>query len=184
MVSTLLIIHSLFEVMCILTCSPTNTSLKSPDAELMSRVLQCNIHFVCLVAAIKFNEVLRELFLADNKLTPSDGVQLGSLLKTNRTLSLLDLRNNLLQVTMPSFLIACDCFNLYCHLTGLLQTTQFLEDITCQHSSIWQYCTSTGSGYGNGSVRGLSADSPSPFKTKTCKYDNVYVVRVFVSPKW
>jgi protein phosphatase 1 regulatory subunit 37 len=50
-----------------------------------------------LVAAIKFNETLRELFLADNKLTPSDGVQLGSLLKTNKTLSLLDVRNNLLQ---------------------------------------------------------------------------------------
>jgi protein phosphatase 1 regulatory subunit 37 len=56
------------------------------------------ILLMCVVAAVKFNEVLRELFLADNKLTPSDGVQLGSLLKTNRTLSLLDLRNNLLQV--------------------------------------------------------------------------------------
>ena len=47
---------------------------------------------------MKFNETLKELFLADNKLTPSDGVQLGSLLKTNYTLGLLDLRNNLLQV--------------------------------------------------------------------------------------
>jgi protein phosphatase 1 regulatory subunit 37 len=60
---------------------------------------------MCLVAAIKFNEVLRELFLADNKLTPSDGVQLGSLLKTNRTLSLLDLRNNLLQVMLLVLII-------------------------------------------------------------------------------
>ena len=42
--------------------------------------------------------MLKELFVADNKLTPSDGVQLGSLLKTNHTLALLDLRNNLLQV--------------------------------------------------------------------------------------
>jgi len=50
------------------------------------------------VAAVKFNETLKELFVADNKLTPSDGVQLGSLLKTNHTLALLDLRNNLLQV--------------------------------------------------------------------------------------
>ncbi|CAG5131411.1 unnamed protein product, partial [Candidula unifasciata] len=52
---------------------------------------------VILVAALKMNEVLQELFLADNKLMPTDGVQLGNLLRYNRKLSLLDLRNNHLQ---------------------------------------------------------------------------------------
>lgn len=50
------------------------------------------------VAALKVNETLKELYLADNKLMPSDGIQLGSLLRYNRTLHLLDLRNNHLQV--------------------------------------------------------------------------------------
>jgi len=60
-----------------------------------------NLIVICgiAVAAVKFNETLKELFVADNKLTPSDGVQLGSLMKTNHTLALLDLRNNLLQVS-------------------------------------------------------------------------------------
>lgn len=50
------------------------------------------------VAALKMNEVLQELFLAENKLMPTDGVQLGNLLRYNHKLSLLDLRNNHLQV--------------------------------------------------------------------------------------
>jgi len=56
---------------------------------------------------VKFNETLKELFVADNKLTPSDGVQLGSLLKTNNTLALLDLRNNLLQVGHDEYKTIC-----------------------------------------------------------------------------
>ncbi|BFZ07926.1 hypothetical protein BsWGS_10965 [Bradybaena similaris] len=52
---------------------------------------------VILVAALKMNEVLQELFLAENKLMPTDGVQLGNLLRYNHKLSLLDLRNNHLQ---------------------------------------------------------------------------------------
>ena len=50
------------------------------------------------VAAIKMNEVLEDLFLADNKLMPSDGIQLGNLLKFNHKLRLLDVRNNHLGV--------------------------------------------------------------------------------------
>ncbi|ELT97355.1 hypothetical protein CAPTEDRAFT_218827 [Capitella teleta] len=50
-----------------------------------------------LVAALKMNGTVRELFLADNKLMPSDGIQLGSLLKFNHRLQLLDVRNNHLQ---------------------------------------------------------------------------------------
>ena len=51
-----------------------------------------------LVGALKMNEILRELFLADNRLMPSDGIPLGNMLKINHRLSLLDLRNNHLQV--------------------------------------------------------------------------------------
>ena len=52
---------------------------------------------VILVAALKMNEILKELFLADNRLMPTDGIQLGNLLKYNHVLELLDLRNNQLQ---------------------------------------------------------------------------------------
>lgn len=52
---------------------------------------------VILVAALKMNETLQELFLAENKLMPSDGVQLGNLVRYNHYLGLLDLRNNHLQ---------------------------------------------------------------------------------------
>jgi len=45
------------------------------------------------------NEILKELFLADNRLMPTDGIQLGNLLKYNHVLELLDLRNNQLQVS-------------------------------------------------------------------------------------
>jgi len=50
------------------------------------------------VAALKLNETLKELFIGDNKLLPTDGVQIGNLLKYNHCLQLLDLRNNHLQV--------------------------------------------------------------------------------------
>ena len=55
--------------------------------------------FFSTVAAIKMNDTLRELFLADNKLMPSDGIQLGNMLKLNHTLHVLDVRNNHLQVS-------------------------------------------------------------------------------------
>lgn len=44
------------------------------------------------------NETLKEFFLADNRLMPSDGIHLGNMLKYNNHLQLLDLRNNHLQV--------------------------------------------------------------------------------------
>ena len=55
------------------------------------------------VAALKMNDILQELFLADNRLMPSDGIQLGNLLKYNHSLTLLDLRNNHLQVSVYHF---------------------------------------------------------------------------------
>lgn len=54
--------------------------------------------FFLTVAALKMNETLKELFLGDNKFMPTDGVQIGNLLKYNHKLELLDLRNNHLQV--------------------------------------------------------------------------------------
>ncbi len=50
------------------------------------------------------NEILRELYLADNKLMPSDGIQLGNMLKFNHKLALLDLRNNHLQVCISFYI--------------------------------------------------------------------------------
>lgn len=50
-----------------------------------------------LASGIKFNHILEDLFLGDNKLVSSDGQCLGAMLKGNSTLKLLDLRNNMLQ---------------------------------------------------------------------------------------
>ena len=75
---------------------------------------------------MKFNETLKELFVADNKLTPSDGVQLGSLLKTNHTLALLDLRNNLLQVGCDESFVSyyVTATEIFLHMLYLLVTLQ------------------------------------------------------------
>ena len=51
-----------------------------------------------LVAALKMNVTLRELFLADNRLVSTDALQIANLLKFNTVLQLLDIRNNLIQV--------------------------------------------------------------------------------------
>ena len=63
----------------------------------------CLVCMLCFVlppgAALKMNETLQELFLADNKLVPTDGAQLGNLLRYNHRLGLLDLRNNHLAVS-------------------------------------------------------------------------------------
>lgn len=53
--------------------------------------------FVYLVAAMKFNENLQELWLGSNHLGPEDGQHLGSILRTNHTLRILDVRDNNLQ---------------------------------------------------------------------------------------
>ena len=49
------------------------------------------------VAAMKFNENLQELWLGSNHLGPEDGQHLGSILRTNHTLKILDVRDNNLQ---------------------------------------------------------------------------------------
>lgn len=50
-----------------------------------------------LASAVKFNHILKDLFLGDNKLMSTDGQSLGAMLKGNEHLQLLDLRNNPLQ---------------------------------------------------------------------------------------
>ena len=43
---------------------------------------------------MKFNENLQELYLGSNHLTTEDGQHLGSILRTNHTLRVMDLREN------------------------------------------------------------------------------------------
>ncbi|GIY53846.1 protein phosphatase 1 regulatory subunit 37 [Caerostris darwini] len=52
---------------------------------------------VILVAALKLNNSLLELYLGENKICSADGLQLGNLLRSNSTLEILDLRMNNLQ---------------------------------------------------------------------------------------
>ncbi|GFR95926.1 protein phosphatase 1 regulatory subunit 37 [Elysia marginata] len=88
---------------------------------------------VILVAALKMNETLQELFLAENKLMPSDGVQLGNLMRYNHYLGLLDLRNNHLQAlseTIETLNIGHNAItNEGAHLLkdGLLKTNSLLR---------------------------------------------------------
>ena len=48
--------------------------------------------------AIKENNYIKELYLAETKLMSTDGIYLGGFLKENRTLEILDLRSNQLNV--------------------------------------------------------------------------------------
>ena len=56
-----------------------------------------------LGTGIKFNQSISELFLGDNFLVPSDASTLSAMLKSNITLQLLDVRNNMLQVSCYIF---------------------------------------------------------------------------------
>lgn len=60
----------------------------------------CNLAgrpLVLLMSALRINPSIRELFLADNRLMPSDAFHIGGMLKHNTGLKLLDLRNNNMQ---------------------------------------------------------------------------------------
>lgn len=52
------------------------------------------------VCALKINNTLKELYLGENNLTPNDGAHLYQLISGNRSLELLDLRHNNLQVRL------------------------------------------------------------------------------------
>ncbi len=47
--------------------------------------------------ALKDNMLLKELYLCDNKIQPTDANYISSIIKDNKCLELLDLRNNNLQ---------------------------------------------------------------------------------------
>lgn len=55
---------------------------------------------------MKFNENLEELHLGSNHLTTEDGQHLGSILRTNHTLRVMDLRENNLQDAGVRFISA------------------------------------------------------------------------------
>ena len=55
---------------------------------------------------MKFNENLQELYLGSNHLTTEDGQHLGSILRTNHTLRVMDLRENNLQDSGVRFISA------------------------------------------------------------------------------
>lgn len=74
------------------------------------------------VAALKMNETLQELFLADNRLMPSDGIQLGNLLKYNHSLTLLDLRNNHLQVVLQLLHYIFIYFPYFCYAISFIDS--------------------------------------------------------------
>lgn len=52
---------------------------------------------IMLAAAMKDNEQIKELYLGDNKIQPSDGNPIATMIKENSCLEILDLRNNYLQ---------------------------------------------------------------------------------------
>ena len=56
-------------------------------------------HFLhSVVAAMKFNENLQELYISNNNLLPEDAQNLGAILRINHTLKVLDIKDNNIQV--------------------------------------------------------------------------------------
>ncbi|XP_022095643.1 protein phosphatase 1 regulatory subunit 37-like [Acanthaster planci] len=81
----------------------------------------CNISgrpLFLLLMSLKQNNSVRDLYLAENRLIPSDAIHLGSMLKHNRGLKLLDLRNNHIQDAGLSHL----CDGLLDQMEGQLTT--------------------------------------------------------------
>ncbi|CAF0948070.1 unnamed protein product [Brachionus calyciflorus] len=52
---------------------------------------------IMLTAALKDNDQIKELYLCDNKIQPQDGQSIATIIKENKCLELLDLKNNNLQ---------------------------------------------------------------------------------------
>lgn len=74
--------------------------------------------------ALKMNDMLSELYLGENKLTASDGIQLGNIMKHNSALCILDLRNNSLQVCLVASLN-------YIIFQAVICVLQLASDVTC-----------------------------------------------------
>lgn len=97
---------------CLHTFDARNTCWTEHSMPAMSRAMRvdssitalhleaCNLsgrpHFL-LMSALRTNSTLREIFLADNRLMPSDAIHIGGMLRHNSGLKLLDLRNNNIQ---------------------------------------------------------------------------------------
>ncbi|XP_078287028.1 protein phosphatase 1 regulatory subunit 37-like [Rhinoraja longicauda] len=102
--------HMMRKTSCLQYLDARNTPLLDHSAPFVARALRISSSLVVLhlenailsgrplmllATALKMNMILRELFLADNKLNGlQDSAQLGNLLKFNCTIQLLDLRNN------------------------------------------------------------------------------------------
>ena len=57
-----------------------------------------------LAAALKDNEQLKEIYLCDNKMQPNDGHAIASIIKENKGVEVLDLKNNSLQDVGVSYI--------------------------------------------------------------------------------
>ncbi|XP_015428691.1 PREDICTED: uncharacterized protein LOC107185512 [Dufourea novaeangliae] len=97
---------------CLEHLEAKDITLNEQYMNILSRALRliCNLHVlklencglsgrstVTLVAALKMNTGIRELYLADNGLNLYDAIQLGSLLRFNNHIQLLDISNNNIQ---------------------------------------------------------------------------------------
>ncbi|KRZ87221.1 Protein phosphatase 1 regulatory subunit 37 -like protein [Trichinella sp. T8] len=89
-----------------------NTSVNERSLTALARVLRVQMSLTCLnlekcslggkslmllAGALRVNNVVRELYLGENGLSPVDGISLFNLLFANRSLEVLDLRSNRLE---------------------------------------------------------------------------------------
>ena len=65
-------------------------------AQRLSCLYYINMHVAA--AALRVISTIKELYIGDNNLQPSDGIQLGNLIRNNTYLHTVDVRNNHLQV--------------------------------------------------------------------------------------
>lgn len=104
-----------------------------------------------LMAAMKFNENLQELWLGSNHLCPEDGQHLGSILRTNHTLRIMDVRDNNLQDAGVRYICAgvaeqvegLQTLNLtsnnighegFHHISAMLPCTKSLRELNISHN--------------------------------------------------
>ncbi|XP_055337876.1 protein phosphatase 1 regulatory subunit 37-like [Paramacrobiotus metropolitanus] len=94
---------------CVYYLDLRNNALQDQYTSLITRALRCGSNIVTLhmencnlsgrgtfllISALQFSETVQELFLADNRLTPTDMIHVASALKHGWRIKLLDLRNN------------------------------------------------------------------------------------------
>ncbi|KAG7208742.1 hypothetical protein KM043_014938 [Ampulex compressa] len=104
--------HMIKKTQCLEQLEAKDVTLNEQYMTILSRTLRlvCHLHvlklencglsgraIVILVTALKMNTGIRELYLADNGLDLYDAIQLGSLLRLNNHLQLLDISNNNIQ---------------------------------------------------------------------------------------